>query len=116
PDIGWAARLVGHYGYLVAVCAEAQHRLDEVRASPPEEPGAADDPALAHLVLALDLRPAVDRERPRLVRLDVRLALRAVEDVVGRVADDRHVLRHDVASARDVDELRAGRVGLGAID
>ena len=98
-DVGRRAGLVGDDAHLVALCAEPQHRPDEVRAGPAEQPRAAHDPALAHLALALELRPAVDRERARLVGLDVRLALRAVEDVVGRVVDDRHAQRDDVARA-----------------
>src|SRR5206468_5596742 len=48
--------------------------------------------------------------------LDVRLALRAVEDVVGGVVDDRRAERGHVARAGDVDELCSGRVGLRAVD
>src|SRR5262249_46358031 len=43
-------------------------------------------------------------------------ALGAVEDVVGREVDDRHAQRGDVPRPRDVDELRAGGVALGAVD
>ena len=106
-DVGRRAQLVGDHAHLVALGAEPQHRPDEVRAGPAEEPRAAHDPALAHLALALELRAAVDRERARLVGLDVRLALRAVEDVVGRVVDDRHAERGDVARAVHVRRARA---------
>ena len=66
--------------------------------------------------LAVQLRPAVDAERVRRVRLDVRLALRAVEDVVGREVDERHAELGDVLRAADVHRRRALRVVLGAVD
>ena len=73
-DVRGRAALVVDDRHLVLLCAQAQHRPHEVVARPPEEPRAADDPALAHLALALELRPPVHRERARLVRLDIRLA------------------------------------------
>ena len=115
-DVRWRADLVGDDGDLVALAAELEHRLDEVAARPAEQPRTADDPAVAHLALALELRPSVDGERLRLVRLDVRLALRPVEDVVGRVVDDRHAEGDYVARPADVDCLRSGGICLGAVD
>src|SRR5438552_3449460 len=99
-------------GDLVLPPGKVEHRADEVAPARAEEPGAAHDPALEHLALAGELRPAVDRERVRLVRLDVRLALRPVEDVVGREIDNRRAERDHVARAGDVDRLRPGRVRL----
>src|SRR5262249_24379034 len=43
-------------------------------------------------------------------------ALGAVEDVVGREVDGRRSERGNVPRPGDVDELRAGRVALGAVD
>src|SRR6185437_6087961 len=51
--VGGAADLVGDDAHLVTLAPELEHRPDEVLARPPEEPGAADDPAVAHLALAL---------------------------------------------------------------
>jgi hypothetical protein len=64
----------------------------------------------------VQLRPAVDGLRVRPVRLEVRLALAAVEDVVGRVVDERRAERGDVRRAADVDRGRALRIVLGAVD
>ena len=50
--------------------------------------------------LAVQLRAAVGAERARRVRLDVRLALRAVEDVVGRPDDERRAERGGVLRRR----------------
>ena len=93
-----------------------EHRPDEVLARPAEEPRAAHDPALPHLALAVELRAPVRRDRLRLVRLDVRLALAAVEDVVGREVDDRSPERDDVSRPLDVDERRPLRISLRPVD
>ena len=114
--VGRAAELVVDDPHLVALASELQHRPHKVLARPAEEPGAPDDPAVADLALARELRAPVDRERARLVRLDVRLALAPVEHVVGRVVDDRHADRDDVARPDDVNELGAGWVRLGPVD
>ena len=83
-DIGRAAALVVDDRDLVALGAETQHRAHEVVARPAEEPRRADDPrVVARGRLTVQLRPPVGRQRIRCVRLDVRLALAAVEDVVG---------------------------------
>ena len=60
--------------------------------------------------------PAVRRERVRRVRLDVRLALRPVEDVVRRERDERRAERRDVRRAADVHRGGALRIALGAVD
>ena len=103
PTYVGRASLVVDDRHLVLLLAEREHRPDEVLARPAEEPRRADDPALPHLALALELRPPVLRDRARLVRLDVRPALAAVEDVVGREVDDRSAERDDVSGALDVD-------------
>ena len=59
--------------------------------------------------LAVELRPAVGRERARAVGLDVRRALAAVEDVVGRVGDERRAELGRVRRAADVHLGRALR-------
>ena len=82
-DVGRAAALVVDDRDLVALGAEPQHRAHEVVRRRAEEPRGAHDPRLlAGRRLAVQLRAAVDAERRRRVRLEVRLALRAVEDVV----------------------------------
>ena len=57
-----------------------------------------------------------DGLRVRRIRLDVRLALAPVEDVVGREVDERRAELGRVLRAADVDRRRALRVGLGAVD
>ena len=90
PDVGRAAPLVVDDRDLVALGAEPQHRADEVVPGRAEEPRAAHDPRrLARRGLAVELRPPVGGQRVRAVGLDVRRALAAVEDVVGRVGDER---------------------------
>ena len=117
PGVGRAAALVVDDRDLVALGAEPEHRPDEVVPDRPEEPRGADDPRLAAGGrLAVELRAAVGAERIRRVGLDVRLALRAVEDVVGREVDERHAERGRVLRAADVDRRRALRVVLGAVD
>ena len=103
---------------------EAQHRLDEVAAADPEEPGGADDEVAlvggGGRLLAGQLGAAVGRERRRLVGLHVGRALGAVEDVVGGDVDDAGADLGrgggDVAGAVAVD--REGRLLglLGAVD
>ena len=66
--------------------------------------------------LGLQLRAAVDRERVRRVRLDVRLALAAVEDVVGREEDDRRAELEDVLRPADVHRGRVLRGSLRSVD
>ena len=114
-DVRRTADLVVDDPHLVALTTEVQHRPHEVLARPAEEPGAADDPAVADLALTGELRPAVDRKRARLVRLEVRLAFAPVEDVVGRVVDDGHPERGDVARPHHVHSLRAGRVKVSTV-
>src|SRR4029079_8650183 len=67
--VGRRASLVGDHAHLVPLCAEPQQRPNEVRAAPPEQTRAAYASPLAYLTLAVELRPAVCRERPRLVGL-----------------------------------------------
>ena len=77
----------------------------------------ANDPRLlAGCRLAVQLRPAVRRERRRCVGLDVRLALEPVEDVVGRPHDERSTELRSVLDTADVHGSRALRVILGAVD
>ena len=107
PGVGRRADLVVDDEDLVLVGGEAQHRLDEVAAADPEEPGGADD-EVARVggrgrLLAGELGAAVGGERRRLVALDVGRALGAVEDVVGGDVDDAGADRRggggDVAGA-----------------
>src|SRR5919201_692833 len=114
-DVRWTADLVVDNTHFVLLRRERQHRPHEVPARPAEEPRAPHDPALADLPLAFELRAAVDRERGRLVRLDIRAGLLPVEDVVGRVVDDGRTERGDVAGSADVHGLRCGLVVLGAV-
>ena len=71
---------------------------------------------LAGCGLAVELRPPVRGLRVRAVRLQVRLALAAVEDVVARVVDERHTERSDVRRPADVDGGRRLRLVLGTVD
>ena len=102
--------------HLVLLGAQIEHRPNEVRAHPAEEPGRANDPAVLHLALASELRAPVLRNRPRLVRLDIRLGLAAVEDIVGREIDDRSAQRSDISGSLDVDTRCALGVSLGSVD
>ena len=114
--VGRAAALVVHDRDLVAFRPESQHRPDEVVPDRPEEPRGADDPRpVARGRFPVQLRAAVGAERVRRVRLDVRLALRPVEDVVAREVDERQAERGDVLRAADVDGGRALRVVLGPV-
>ena len=115
-DVGGAAALVVDDCDLVALGAEPQHRSDEVVGRPPEQPRRAHDPPLAYLALAGQLRPAVDGERIRLVRLDVRCPLRAVEDVVGREVDDGRAAGDDVPRPQHVHVLGRVLLGLRSVD
>ena len=117
PDVGRRAALVVDDRDLVPLLAEPEHRADEVRARRAEEPRRADDPGpFAGGRLAVQLRPPVRGLRVRPVRLHVRLALASVEDVVGRVVDERRAEGGDVRGAADVDRGRALRIVLGAVD
>jgi hypothetical protein len=82
----------------------------------PVEPRAADDPALADQPLPFELRPAVNRERSRLIRLQVGLGLGAVEDVVGREVDDRRAEFNDVGCSDNIDSRSPIRLSLGTVD
>ncbi len=116
-DIGRRASLVVDDGDLAAVPAEFEHRANEVVARWPKQAGRADDPGLlACGRLAVQLRPAVGRERIRSVRLDVRVALRAVEDVVGGVVDDRSAELRGMGRPADVDGRCVLRMRLCSID
>ena len=66
--------------------------------------------------LGLQLRAAVDRERIRRVRLDVRLALAAVEDVVGREEHDGRAELEHVLRPADVHRGRVLRGRLRSVD
>ena len=115
PDVRRAAALVVDDGHLVPLPPEREHRQHEVLAPGREEPRGADDPAVADLALAFELRPPVDGLRAGRVRLDVRLALPPVEDVVGREVDDRRAERGDLARPLDVDAARSLLVRLSAV-
>ena len=62
-DVRRRAALVVDDRDLVALRAEGEHRPQEVLAGRAEEPGAAHDPAVADLALAVELRAAVGRQR-----------------------------------------------------
>ena len=116
PHVRRAADLVVHHRDLVPLGAEPEHRPYEVVTGRPEEPGRADDPRLfARRGFAVGLRAAVGRERVRRVRLDVRRPLLPVEDVIGRVVDERAELG-SMLRAADVNRCRALRIVLGAVD
>ena len=115
-DVGWRTALVVDDCHFFALGSERKHRSDEVLPSPTEEPGAADDPALAHFPLTRELGLPVDGERSRHIGLEVRLALPAVEDVVRRVADDRCAERDDVPRSLDVHASRFLGVAFRPVD
>ena len=116
-DIRRTAALVVDDRDFVALAAEPEHRADEVRAGPAEEPRRADDPGvLPRHGLAVQLRPPVHGERIRRVGLDVRRPLRPVEDVVGREAHEGLAELGDVLRPADVDRRCRLRVGFGAVD
>ena len=105
-------------------CAEAQHRRHEVAPARAEQPRGPHDRVLGvglgDRVLARELRAPVGLQRRDGVGLDPRLALGAVEDVVGRDVHDARAraaaAARDVAGAVAVDAQRARLVGLGAVD
>ena len=116
-DVGRRPPLVVDDSDLVPLLAEPQHRADEVVAGRAEEPRGADDPrSLARGRLAVELRPSVGGLRVRPVRLDVRLLRAAIEDVVGRVVDERRAEGGDVRRPAHVDGGGGLRIGLGAVD
>src|SRR5262249_38157980 len=95
---------------------EVEHRADKVPARPAEEPGAADDPAVTDVALALQLRAAVDGERPRLVPLDGRRALPPVEDTIRREGDPRRPQTDDVPRTQHAYRRGAPRIGPRSVD
>src|SRR4029450_4507768 len=101
---------------LVPLPPEGEHRPDEVLSRRAEEPGAPDDPAFLDLPLSLKLRLAVEGQMRGLVGLDVRLALRTVEDVIGGEVDDRRARADDVPRAEHVDALERFALGLRPVD
>ena len=113
---GRAADLVVDHPHLGP---QPEHRLDEVLAAGAEQPrGARDEVArvgLGRRALARELGAPVRRERVDRVRLQVRLALGAVEDVVARHVDDRARGLGHVARAVAVDAQRLVLVLLGAV-
>ena len=116
-DVGGAAALVADHRDLVAGSPEVEHRPHEVPARPAEEPRGADDPGVAACgSLAVELRPAVHRLRVGRVRLEIRLALAAVEHVVGREVDERRPELDRVLRAADVDRRGLLRIALGPVD
>jgi hypothetical protein len=116
PNVGRAAALVVDHRNLGALGPEPEHRPDEVIARRPVEPGAADNPAVADQPLALEFRTAVGRDRSRLVRLEVGLALGAVEDVVGREVDDGRPELNNVVGSGNIDSRGLIGLGLGTVD
>ncbi len=116
PDVRRAAALVVDDGHLVAVLGEPQHRAHEVVPGRAEEPRRPDDPGLGPRGrLAEQLRATVCGERIRPVGLDVRLALPAVEHVVGGEGDERRAERSRVRRPADVDRARTLRIALGPV-
>jgi hypothetical protein len=112
-DVRRRAALVVDHRDLVTIAREFEHRADEVLARRPIEPGRADDPGvLARRTFTVQLRAPVGRERIRCVRLDVRLVLAAVENVVRRVVDEGRPELRDVPRAADVYRRRPLRVVL----
>ena len=99
-----------------------QDRLDEVPARAAEEPRGAHDEApgkAQRLLLAAPLGASVGRQRADGIVLDVRRALLAVEDEVGRDLDELRAERAarvgQKADGRRVD-LDGARIGLAVVD
>ena len=116
-DEGRAAALVVDDGDLVALGAEPQHRPQEVVPRRAEEPGRPDHPRpLPGGSLAVELRPSVGATRVRPVRLDVRRALPAVEDVVRREVTSGAPSAAACGVPADVHGRRALRIRLRAVD
>ena len=114
---GRTAALVVDDRDLVALCAESEHRPEEVVLRRAEEPRRPDHPRRPPGGrLAVELRPPVRRYGIRPVRLDVRRALATVEHIVGRERHERRAQRRGVRGARDVHRRRALRIGFGAVD
>ena len=72
------------------------------------------------LTFTLELRPAIDAERPHGIRLCVGASLAPVEHVVGRDVNERHGQRR--SSSRDrsgpfcIDRESRGLLGFGLVD
>jgi len=116
PDVGGRAALVVDDGDFVVVGAEPQHRANEVVPRRAEEPRRAHDPGLVpRSSLAVELRAPVGRERIRGIRLEIRLALAAVEDEVRGVVDEGGAELCHVPGSADVHSRRALRVVLRAV-
>jgi len=96
--------LIGDDLELPSLVGEPQDGLDEVRAELTENPRCTHDDVLDELApyrdLAVCLAAAVNTQRGRFVGLDVRPALGAVEDVVGRDVNQRRSVHR--ACARQV--------------
>jgi hypothetical protein len=118
-----AADLVTDHDDLVLSIGEPEHRVDEVAPVHAEQPRRAHDEVTRvggrGLLLAGKLRLPVSRERVRPIGLDVAIPARAVEDVVARRIDHRHVERRggrgDDPGARPVRGERLLQVRLGAV-
>ena len=117
-DVRRAAALVVDDRHLVALarrarascarsCGRSSRRATTMRTIQASSPAAASPCSF--------VRPYADCGIRR-VRLDVRLALPAVEDVVGREVDERRAELGGVLRAADVDRRRLLRVGLGPVD
>jgi hypothetical protein len=116
-DIRRRGPLIIHYRDLVAFGGEAQHRAYEVRSRGAEKAGAADDPGLlAGSPLAVEFRAPVRGQGIRRIRLNIRLSLPTIEDVISRVVDEGRADPSGVPGTADVDRGCSLGIDLGAVD
>jgi len=116
-DVRRRAALVVDNGDFVTLAPEREHGPNEVLSGRPEEPGASNDPrTLPGSRFAVELRPAVRRQRIRRVGLEVRRALRSVKNVISRERHERRAERGGVLRSTDVDRRGVLRTRLRAVD
>ena len=117
---GWAAHLVVDHAQLVAFARQAENGLHEVPPSGAEQPRRAHDQVVRVRVrrgpLARQLGAPVLLDRRGGVGLHVRLALAAVEDVVGRDVEHAPGGLGHVARAFLVHGVGGRAVALGPVD
>ena len=107
------AELVGHHTHLALLAGKIEHGADEIAVERAVHPRGAQDDVTGvrrrHRALAVRLGAAVGVDRSDRVAFDVRIALGAVEHVVGRQVDHRDAkrirARCEQARCSGVDEL-----------
>ena len=91
----WASILVGYDAQLVALRCQFEHGFEKILAKLPVNPRGTQDHvhtrSRAHRTLACSLGSAVGVDRRDRVVLEVRPIFAAVEDIVGRDVDQRHI-------------------------